>query len=120
MATHAMLPVPQLHGDHVRLYVTGRNEAGCGQVGCCTLDLSEERFSLVEISPVPLVPTGQPGAFDDHGASASALVEDGGGLFLYYTGWSLGVTVPFYVSPWAGDQRGWRTHLPEGVARAHP
>ena len=98
MATHAMLPVPQLHGDHVRLYVTGRNEAGCGQVGRCTLDLSEERLSLVEISPVPLVPTGPLGAFDDHGASATALVEDSGCLFLYYTGWSLGVTVPFYVS----------------------
>jgi hypothetical protein len=42
------------------------------------------------LSPGPL------GAFDESGVTVSCVVEHGGALYLYYTGWTLGVTVPFY------------------------
>ena len=38
---------------------------------------------------------GELGAFDDSGAMATWLVSHQGRNFLYYTGWNLGVTVPF-------------------------
>src|SRR5204862_3430203 len=38
------------------------------------------------------------GAFDDSGVTSACLVTDAGRQHHYYTGWSLGVTVPFYLS----------------------
>ena len=93
MATHAMLPVP--HRD--RIYLTGRNADGVGQVGWCTVDFVDDAPRVLAVATKALVPNGPLGAFDDRGASASAVVEHDGRLFLYYTGWTLGVTVPFYV-----------------------
>jgi hypothetical protein len=97
METHAMLPVPVATADGVALYVTGRNREGCGQVGRCRLRWVGGTPAVEVDTPLPLVPAGPLGAFDDRGVSASAIVESGGRLFLYYSGWSLGVTVPFYV-----------------------
>ena len=97
METHAMLPVPVPDSDGLVLYVTGRNRAGCGQVGRCRVTFGSDRPDVTVETASPLVEVGPLGGFDDHGASASAVVESSGRLFLYYTGWSLGVTVPFYV-----------------------
>jgi hypothetical protein len=97
MATHAMLPVSAWMGDELWLYVTGRNQEGCGQVGRCRVAFVDGRPTVTPESAHPLVPIGPLGAFDDRGASASSAVEQSGRVFLYYTGWSLGVTVPFYV-----------------------
>ena len=41
---------------------------------------------------------GPSGAFDDSGVTSSCLVAHEGRKYLYYTGWSLGVTVPFYLA----------------------
>jgi hypothetical protein len=41
---------------------------------------------------------GAMGAFDDNGVTSSCVVEHDGRLFQYYTGWNLGVTVPFYLA----------------------
>jgi beta-1,4-mannooligosaccharide phosphorylase len=43
-----------------------------------------------------LLTPGDLGTFDDSGAMSSWVVESRGKLFLYYTGWTLGKTVPFY------------------------
>ena len=40
---------------------------------------------------------GALGAFDDAGVTGSCLVTSNGRWFLFYTGWSLGVSVPFYL-----------------------
>ena len=42
------------------------------------------------LAPGPL------GAFDESGTTVSCVVSSGGRTFLYYTGWTLGVSVPFY------------------------
>jgi hypothetical protein len=39
---------------------------------------------------------GPLGAFDDSGVTCSWIAADGARLLLYYTGWTRGVTVPFY------------------------
>ena len=44
----------------------------------------------------PVLSPGPSGAFDESGTTVSCLVHAGGASFLYYTGWTLGVTVPFY------------------------
>lgn len=40
---------------------------------------------------------GALGAFDDAGVTPSCVVARGADRWLYYTGWSLGVSVPFYL-----------------------
>jgi hypothetical protein len=49
------------------------------------------------VSADPVLVPGAIGAFDDSGVTTSCLVADGDRQLLYYTGWSLGVTVPFYL-----------------------
>ena len=39
---------------------------------------------------------GELGSFDDAGVTTSCLVDQGGRLLLYYSGWTRGVSVPFY------------------------
>src|SRR6185369_13941668 len=40
---------------------------------------------------------GELGTFDDRGVTASWIVSHGERSYQYYTGWNLGVTVPFYL-----------------------
>jgi hypothetical protein len=48
------------------------------------------------VSEEPVIGIGPLGSFDDSGATISWIVKHAGREYLYYTGWSLGVTVPFY------------------------
>src|SRR5207244_10206836 len=48
-----------------------------------------------EFEPDPVVLLGSVGAFDDNGVTSSCVVEHEGRHLLYYSGWTLGVTVPF-------------------------
>ena len=96
MVTHAALPTPLVRPGGIDLYVAGRNRDGCAQVGRCHVVFGERPTAVLD-SQAPLVAVGPPGAFDDRGATVSAAVEHRGRIFLHYTGWSLGVTVPFYL-----------------------
>jgi hypothetical protein len=46
--------------------------------------------------PEPVLAPGRLGAFDESGCTMSCVVADGERTLLYYTGWTRGVTVPFY------------------------
>ena len=54
----------------------------------------------VDVQPDPVLSPGPRGTFDDSGTMTSCLVRHDGVERLYYQGWALGVTVPFYV--WVG------------------
>jgi hypothetical protein len=94
-ATHAALPVVQARGDRHRVYFSGRDERGRAHVGWFEADLQDGK--VLEVSKEPVLSPGALGAFDDSGVTSSCLVAQGGRLWLHYTGWSLGVTVPFYL-----------------------
>lgn len=96
--SHAALPAVE-SVDHTGCDVvfsvrdaSGRSHAARGRLR----GLGERQATLaVEASPI-LTP-GALGAFDDSGVTTSCLVRDGARRFLYYTGWTRGVTVPFYL-----------------------
>lgn len=94
--THAALPVVEARGDHHRVYFSGRDEKGRARVAFFETRL-EEPGRILRVSEKPVLDLGPLGAFDDSGVTTSCLVEQGGRRYLYYTGWSLGVTVPFYL-----------------------
>ena len=93
--SHAALPVPvPLGGDRIRLFFSARDDRGRSQIGRAELDLGLPGREP-EIAPEPVIGLGPLGAFDDSGITASCVVEHGGRWYQYYSGWQLGVTVPF-------------------------
>ena len=95
--THASVPFATTSGDgNLRLLFSSRDEEGRSHVGYATVDL--EHRAVTDYSQEPLLSPGELGSFDDHGAMGSCLVRHGGDEFLFYIGWNLGVTVPFYTN----------------------
>jgi hypothetical protein len=96
---YGALPFAVRTGERTaRVFFSGRDAANRSHVGACTLDVAGRSIDPESISPEPLVSPGPLGAFDDSGCSMSCVVEQGGRLFLYYSGWMLGRTVPFYLA----------------------
>ena len=94
-----MLPVaePLADGD-LRVYFATRDEKGRSQVARAELAFPPaESAPRVRVDDEPVVRLGRLGGFDDSGATCSALVAHGGRQYLYYSGWSLGQSVPFYI-----------------------
>jgi hypothetical protein len=97
VVSHAAVPHAEpLEGEHVLVYFTVRDDRRRSHIAVAEVDLGEAA-SPARVSPEPLLAPGPVGAFDDSGVMTSCLVRDGAREYLYYQGWSLGVTVPFYV-----------------------
>jgi hypothetical protein len=95
--THAALPVvDRVAPGEWNLYVSSRDADGRGRIGRCRMRLAPTP-ALSPLEPEPVLDLGTLGAFDDNGVTISSIVTAGGAKYLYYTGWSLGVTVPFYL-----------------------
>lgn len=98
MRSHAALPLTiPLDERRVRVYCCGRDEKNRAQIGSFDLDLTEPNAPKT-VTSEPAISRGTLGAFDDSGVTASCIVAHEGCLYQYFTGWQLGVTVPFYFA----------------------
>jgi hypothetical protein len=96
MRTHAALPVTDRVGlNEYAVYFSARDDAGRARIGCLDLNL-EGGAQVSRIRSEPVVDLGPAGTFDDSGVTSACLVNHGRKKYLYYSGWTLGVTVPFY------------------------
>ncbi len=97
MTSHAALPVSDqlATGDFV-VYFSSRNSKGKAQIGRFEFDPAHS-CTIRNLRAEPVLTLGPLGAFDDSGVTSSCVVSHGGKKYLYYSGWSLGVTVPFYL-----------------------
>ena len=93
--THAALPVADRVGELHRVYFSSRDKAGRAQIGYFDIKLSAPD-KILRLSEKPVIALGQMGAFDDNGVTTSWIVTHQQKKYHYYSGWSLGVTVPFY------------------------
>lgn len=94
--SHAALPVVDpAPGRGLRIYLSSRDHDGRSQVGraAVSLDGTQPVFD-----PEPLLRLGPLGTFDDRGVTTSCLVDEGGRRYLFYTGWTLGGSVPFHLA----------------------
>ena len=101
MRSHAALPFAlPLDGDRFRVFVSGRDASNRAQIGSFELNLGElergGRPRVDSLSDEPSIRLGPLGAYDDSGVTGGCVVAHGGRLYHYFTGWSLGKTVPFY------------------------
>lgn len=94
--THCQNPFAQRLSDgSVRVHFAGRDERNRSRAGWLNVEYNSSRFTSGECAAEPSLDIGRLGTFDDSGAMPSSLVESPSGLLLYYTGWTLGGTVPF-------------------------
>ncbi len=94
-ASHAALPFAlALPNDSHRLFFASRDAQSRSHVFAADLDFSTPMPTLGPVTEI--LSPGPLGAFDDSGAMISWAINSGNDCYLYYTGWALGKTVPFY------------------------
>ena len=110
--SHAALPVVDpVGGGHYRVYFSARDDRGRARIGWAETDLSPS--GGWRVSAGPAIDLGPLGSFSDNGVTSSCLVNHNGVKYQFYTGWSLGVTVPFYLNAgMAASQDGGATFTP--------
>jgi hypothetical protein len=96
-ASHAALPVVEPAGDGIwNLFLSLRDEQGRARIGRTRLVLAPAP-ALSPLEAEPILELGTLGTFDDSGVVTSCLLSVADRRYLFYTGWSRGVTVPFYL-----------------------
>lgn len=95
MRTHAALPfTDKLENNVYRIYFSTRDSQNRAHLGFIETDINDPK-KILHVSEKPVLAPGELGMFDDSGTMASSLVNYKGKKYLYYTGWNLGITVPF-------------------------
>jgi hypothetical protein len=97
-SSHAALPaIEALDERRVSVYHSPRDE--CGRAHIARACVEAEPAGTLKVTAYDFKPVLSPGAlgtFDDSGVTMSCVVDGEDATHLYYTGWTLGVSVPFY------------------------
>jgi hypothetical protein len=98
--SHVALGVIETSAQNtLTLYYSPRDAQGRAHIARAQLEAGPGgSLRVAAHDPDPVLSPGELGAFDDAGVTISCIVEgeEGQGTLLYYTGWALGVSVPFY------------------------
>jgi hypothetical protein len=92
--SHAQVPTVLLREDRLRIYYADRDT--CGKSFTTYIDVCRKDPTRVLYEHhQAILPRGEPGTFDDDGMMPSCCIRNSGKLWLYYTGWNRGITVPY-------------------------
>lgn len=95
MSHHASVPVADKVNDEVlRIYFGPRDQHGRTRTAFIDVE-ADNPANVLYVHDRPVLGLGKRGAFDDSGAMPSCIINHGTQKYLYYTGWNLGVTVPY-------------------------
>lgn len=96
MKSHAQVPtvLPIEEEGIVRVYFATRPKQSLSQTTFVDLDM-ERPDRIVRLHPQPILQLGDPGMFDEHGIMPSSVIRRDGLVFLYYSGWSRGGSLPY-------------------------
>ena len=126
--SHASYPTALVREDGlVDVYFSVRDHANRSSVTRTVLDISQSGFEVVEAASTPLLMPGARGTFDADGVTAGCVIRHDGRLYLYYLGWTVGVSVPFtnfiglaIADPGASQFRRYKTVPIIGRSEANP
>jgi hypothetical protein len=92
--SHAQVPTILLYPNRIRVFYADRTPDNKSFISY--LDIDRCNFGdVLYYHKVPILPFGGRGAFDDDGMMPGVAVRHEQYLYLYYTGWNRGVTVPY-------------------------
>lgn len=95
--THAALPAAlEDPAGGYELFFSPRDSDGRAHVCRARMAVDGVRLRIISFDEDPVLSPGPLGAFDESGVTVACAVADGRRTLLFYTGWTLGVTVPFY------------------------
>lgn len=94
MKSHAQVPTPLVSEEFIRVYFSSRPESNLSLTTFVDLDI-ENPGRVLRLNPTSILELGKPGTFDEHGIMPSCAVRSGSKVFLYYSGWSRGASVPY-------------------------
>ena len=96
--SHSALPALSPRSDgQWDLYLSTRDKEGRARIARGRFRV-EPTPTIEDVQTTPVLDLGALGTFDDRGVTMSSIVSAQGRRYLYYTGWMLGVTVPFYLA----------------------
>ncbi len=97
MKSHAQVPTPLVCDNFIRVYFSSRPEPTLSLTTFVDLDAADPA-RILRLNTTPILELGKPGTFDEHGIMPSCAVRNGSKVFLYYSGWSRGASVPYINS----------------------
>lgn len=96
MNSHAQVPTVLVKEKEelVRVYFSSRPEPTTSLTSFVDLNIND-LHQIVYLHPDPILELGVLGTFDEHGIMPSSVIENEGLVYLYYSGWSRGYSVPY-------------------------
>jgi hypothetical protein len=106
-SSHAYCPTPILldSGRRVRVLCAFLDSDRIGRCGWVDI-AAHDPGRVLAVSERPVLDTGRPGTFDEHGVTPLSIVRlDDGALRLYYAGWQRGVGVRYSLFTGVAESR---------------
>lgn len=95
MVSHAQVPVVEkTDEDRLRIYFGTRNLQNQTSTAFIEVEAGYPQ-NILHVQDQPVLSIGNLGGFDDSGAMPSWIVNFNEKKYLYYTGWNIGLTVPY-------------------------
>ncbi|NDF12334.1 MAG: hypothetical protein EB060_05940 [Proteobacteria bacterium] len=92
--SHAQVPAVLVKKDVIRIYYADRFKDNRSFTTFLDVD-RKDPSKVVYFHKKPLLDFGKPGTFDDNGIMPATVVENGKQVYLYYSGWNQGISVPY-------------------------
>lgn len=99
MLSHAQVPTPLLMDGFMRIFFTTRHIPAndkyvVSNMGYVDVE-TDDPTKVIVIAEEPVLPLGNPGCFDEFGIMPGSVLRQDDKIYMYYTGWSRGYTVPY-------------------------
>jgi hypothetical protein len=96
--SHSWVPTAYKYAeDKVRVFFAGRDRQNHSNIYAFNISLKKP-YRIIKISKEPILKKGELGYFDDSAAIPSHVIKIKNEYYLYYVGWTQGVTVPYISS----------------------
>lgn len=94
---NSMVPVPYfLDENTIRIFLTMCDQQNIGRIGYVDVE-AKNPLKIKGYSKEPLIDIGFEGTFDDNGVVTASVLKDDDKLYMYYSGYQLGVKTPYSI-----------------------
>ena len=95
--SHAQVPSCLVMEDRLRVYYATRDQQGRSHTSFIDLD-RKNPSQVLYVHDKPVMDLGAAGTHDEDGVMVGCVIAVNAEIWMYYTGWSKGATVPYRVS----------------------